>query len=150
MSAEITIRAATVGDLDRLMILYTHLSVDNVPIPTQQAISVFDSFTRFKGSVILMGEIDTRLVASCAVVIIPNLTRQGMPYALIENVVTHKDHRARGYGHRLLEAASVHAWREGCYKIMLMTGSTDEKTHAFYERAGFVQSKTGYQKRRNA
>ncbi len=37
------------------------------------------------------------MVATCTLVVIPNLTRGGTPYALIENVVTHTDHRNKGY-----------------------------------------------------
>ena len=29
------------------------------------------------------------------------------------------------------------AWRERCYKVMLMTGRKDEHTLRFYEQAGF-------------
>jgi hypothetical protein len=36
----------------------------------------------------------------------------------------------------------------GSYKVMLMTGSKDLATLAFYTSAGFEQSKTGFQVRR--
>ena len=40
------------------------------------------------------------------------------------------------------------AWEADCYKVMLMTGSKKSSTLAFYEAAGFEQSKTGFQVRR--
>lgn len=80
--------------------------------------------------------------------VIPNLTRGGRPYALIENVVTHADHRQRGHGRALLHAAVAAAWEAGCYKVMLMTGSKRPETLRFYADAGFEQSKTGFQIRR--
>ena len=101
------------------------------------------------GSVILLSETDGAIVTSCTLAIIPNLTHCGKPYALIENVVTHSDHHGLGFATALLDAASAHAWDHGCYKIMLMTGSKDKSTLSFYEQAGFVQSKTGFQKRRD-
>lgn len=88
------------------------------------------------------------LVASCTLVVIPNLTRSGSPYALIENVVTHAGHRRRGHGRALLDAAVAAAWAAGCYKAMLMTGSKRPETLRFYADAGFEQSKTGFQIRR--
>ena len=80
--------------------------------------------------------------------VVPNLTRSGRPYGLIENVVTHADHRVRGYGKQLLQAAITAAWDADCYKVMLMTGSKEPSTLAFYASAGFEQSKTRFQVRR--
>jgi GNAT superfamily N-acetyltransferase len=90
------------------------------------------------------------LAADCTVIVIPNLTRGGKPYALIENVVTHAGHRNRGFGKAVLKAAVERAWGHGCYKAMLMTGSKEASTIAFYEAAGFEQTKTGFQIRRLA
>jgi GNAT superfamily N-acetyltransferase len=83
-------------------------------------------------------------------IVIPNLTRGGKPYGLIENVVTHVGYRGRGYGTRILHAAVAAAWDAGCYKVMLMTGSKQPSTLRFYESAGFEQTKTGFQMRRMA
>ena len=87
-------------------------------------------------------------MASCTLIVIPNLTRGGKPYALIENVVTHAGYRGRGYGTSILHAAAKAAWDVGCYKVMLMTGSKQPSTLKFYENAGFEQTKTGFQMRR--
>ncbi|PSL18384.1 GNAT family N-acetyltransferase [Shimia abyssi] len=141
------IREAKRIDLGAILALYTHLSPTNVPIETTRAEEIFDAFGAYRGSAILVGELDGECVASCAVVIIPNLTRLGRPYALIENVVTHSDYRGCGHGTRILDAACARAWDAGCYKVMLMTGSTEASTLAFYQRAGFQQTKTGFQKR---
>jgi len=104
---------------------------------------------RYEGSVILIGLVGTELATSCTLAVIPNLTRGGAPYALIENVVTHAEHRSRGFGKAILEAAIGRAWDAGCYKVMLMTGSKRPWTLAFYEAAGFEPSKTGFQIRRH-
>ena len=68
---------------------------------------------------------------------IPNLTRGGRPYGVIENVVTQAEHRACGFGKAVLAEALSAAWSQGCYKVMLMTGRKDEATFQFYESAGF-------------
>ena len=78
-----------------------------------------------------------QLVSSCTLTIIPNLTRACRPYGVIENVVTHTVHRGDGWGRALLQRTLAHAWRERCYKVMLMTGRKDENTLRFYEQAGF-------------
>jgi hypothetical protein len=52
----------------------------------------------YSGSSILLGLYDDAVVATCTLIIIPNLTRGGASYALIENVVTDARHWKRGYG----------------------------------------------------
>ncbi len=148
MGLALTIRTAHADDLSRLLALYQHLTPNNAPFSIEAAQAIFARFQAYAGSTILLGEQGERLVSSCTVVIVPNLTRGGLPYALIENVVTHTDHRGQGHGTAMLNAATRLAWDHDCYKAMLMTGSKDRATLCFYEAAGFAQSKTGFQKRR--
>lgn len=77
------------------------------------------------------------LLASCALTIIPNLTRGGRPYGIIENVVTHTDFRRRGLGKSVIAAALNRCWHRDCYKVMLMAGINSYEVHAFYEALGF-------------
>ncbi|MDA1076486.1 MAG: GNAT family N-acetyltransferase [Proteobacteria bacterium] len=64
---------------------------------------------------------------------------------VIENVVTDQTLRKRGLGRRLLEPTLGLAWKSGCYKVMLQTGSRLEATHAFYRAYGFsAHDKTAY------
>lgn len=147
MTSDLAIRTADVGDLPKLLGLYQHLSPGDPPCPLVLAENNFTEFLRYKGSAILVGMLTTAMVSSCVLVIVPNLSRGGRPYGLIENVVTHTDYRNRGYGKQTLDAACQHAWHHGCYKVMLMTGSTRASTLRFYQSAGFAQTKTGFQKR---
>ena len=90
-------------------------------------------------------EEEGELVAACNITIIKNLTRGLRPYGLIENVVTHSDHRKKGYGTKVLHKAIEIAKEHNCYKIMLMTSSKSEETLRFYEKAGFSKDKkTGF------
>lgn len=146
---EFVIRAAGPDDLPRLQQLYLHLASDDAICAPDQAQAILERFLRYPGSAILIGEIDGALVASCTLVVIPNLTRGGKPYALIENVVTDTSWRGRGFGRQILREATERAWAAGCYKVMLMTGSKKPSTLKFYEGAGFEPSKTGFQMRRH-
>ncbi len=142
------IRRAHRGDLSRLLDLYQHLNPgDDLPTPTRAA-EIFDQFVANGESAILVGEVGTVIAASCLLIVVPNLTRGGSSFGLIENVVTHPDFRQRGFGKQILRAASDACWLAGCYKVMLMTGSKNPATINFYLGAGFEQSKTGFQIRR--
>jgi GNAT superfamily N-acetyltransferase len=143
------IRDAQPDDLPQLQALYLHLSPDDAICPADEAAAILQQFLRYPGCAILIGEVGDILAASCTLVVIPNLTRDGRPYGLIENVVTHVGWRNRGFGRRILHAATERAWAAGCYKVMLMTGSTKPSTLQFHESAGFEQSKTGFQMRRH-
>lgn len=146
----VRIRHATPADLPGLLALYRHLTPDDTPPTTKVATGILKRFLCYPGSAIFLAQAGATLVGSCVLVVIPNLTRGGLPYGLIENVVTHGDFRRRGIGRRLLDAATDAAWEAGCYKLMLLTGMSDAGTLGFYESAGFAQTKTGFQKRRIA
>lgn len=76
-------------------------------------------------------------MSSCVCVIIPNLTRNVRPYAFVENVVTHRDFRGKGYATECLNFAKGIAVNNNCYKMMLLTGSKSEETLNFYKKAGY-------------
>jgi GNAT superfamily N-acetyltransferase len=148
MDTHLTIRPATRADLPQLLALYPHLNAAARIPALEVAECRFEQFKKYQGSEILIGLNEAALVVSCTLIVIPNLTRGGQPYGLIENVVTHAGFRGRGFGKRILQAAVDAAWRLDCYKVMLMTGSKKPSTLAFYASAGFEQNKTGFQVRR--
>lgn len=141
------IRAASDADLPALLELYQHLIPGEAQPSPKAASDIHARFLSYPGSAIFLGESAGQMVTSCTLVVVPNLTRGGAPYGLIENVVTHSAHRNRGHGQTLLRHVTQAAWAAGCYKVMLLTGSTDPATHAFYRAAGFENTKTGYQMR---
>lgn len=89
---------------------------------------------------LIVCEVDGKIVASCVCVVIPNLTRNVRPYAFVENVVTHRDNRKKGYTTACLNYARQIAEANHCYKMMLLTGSKEESTLNFYRNAGYNSS----------
>jgi len=132
------IRIIEPHELDQLLALYTHLhQVDN-PLPEPAVVqSVWRELMASPRHRYFGAFLDNALVASCTITVTPNLTRGCKPYGLIENVVTHADHRNQGHGKAVLVQALSFAWSVGCYKVMLLTGSKDQATLQFYESAGF-------------
>lgn len=132
------IRQIEASELNALLALYHHLHSGDDPLPETQVVQTvwqellanprYRYFGAFAGG---------QLVASCNLTVIPNLTRGCRPYGVIENVVTHAEHRNRGHGHAVLRHALAQAWSAGCYKVMLLTGRKDPATLQFYASAGF-------------
>lgn len=132
------IRPLGTHELDELLALYAHLHASDDPLPDRSSVeAVWQELLSNPRYAYFGGYVDGTLVSSCTITVIPNLTRACRPYGVIENVVTHSNHRNRGYGKAVLAHALSHAWSVGCYKVMLLTGRKDEATFRFYESAGF-------------
>ena len=139
------IRPAVPGDLPALLALYRHLQPNDPELDPQVADERFTRMLNQPGMTVLLGFAGAVAAATITLIVVPNLTRGGAGYALIENVVTHANHRKRGYARSLIRHAFEEAWQQGCYKVMLLTGSQNPATLRFYENCGFVQDKTGFQ-----
>lgn len=131
------IREIKVYELNDLLELYTHLHELGVPENNEHLHDTWKSICADKNHHIIVCEVDGKIVSSCVCVIIPNLTRNVRPYAFVENVVTHRDYRGKGYASACLDFAKSIAQNENCYKMMLLTGSKSESTLNFYKRAGY-------------
>jgi GNAT superfamily N-acetyltransferase len=146
---DIDIRLARHTDLAGMLELYRHLNADDPAADPAKAEKAWLALIGSDFTKVVVADAAGVLVASCTLVIIPNLTRGARPYGVIENVVTHADHRRTGLGRAVLSAALDAAWEADCYKVMLATGSRREETLRFYEGAGFERGgKTFFQVRR--
>lgn len=140
-----TIREIQESDLCGLLQLYTHLHDNPFPDP-ETCRPVWEAIRRDPNHHVFVADSpEDGLVSSCVLIIVPNLTHAQRPYGLIENVVTDPRYRDRGLATACLTKAADTAGKAGCYKLMLLTGSKEESTLHFYERAGFNRSdKTGF------
>ena len=131
------IREININELSELLELYTHLHEKSVPKNSNHLQKIWNTICKDENHHIIVCEVNGQIVSSCVCVIIPNLTRNIRPYALIENVVTHTDYRNNGYATACLNYARELAIRSNCYKIMLLTGSKNDSTLNFYKKAGY-------------
>lgn len=131
------IREITNDDFDGLMNLYMQLHDNPIPEKTAEVMSIWNKILTTEDYHIVIAEEDGRIVSSCVCVIIPNLTHNQRPYALVENIITDEMYRKRGLAKQCLNYAKDIAVKANCYKIMLLTGSKKESTLAFYEWAGY-------------
>lgn len=134
------IRQIQAHELSLLLSLYAHLhECDDPPPSAAVAEAVWSEALANPRIKYFGGFASDSLVSSCTLTVIPNLTRACRPYGVIENVVTHSMHRGQGWGKAVLAHALAEAWRQNCYKVMLLTGRKDEATLRFYRQAGFDQ-----------
>ena len=131
------VREAVKKDLDELLNLYLFLHEKNIPKNSEYLENTWKTIIEDINHHIVIKEINGKIVSSCVCVIIPNLTRNIRPYALIENVVTNEGYRGKGYATECLNYAKEIAIKNNCYKMMLLTGTKNENTVAFYKSAGY-------------
>lgn len=134
------IREANKNDLNDILQLYLFLHETDIPEDSRQLRETWADIIKDENHHLIVCEADGKIVASLVCVIIPNLTRNVRPYALIENVVTHKDYRRQGFATACLDYAKQIATENNCYKMMLLTGAKDEGTLDFYRNAGYNES----------
>jgi len=133
------IREAAREDLAAVLSLYAHLhdadeKVDDHALQAASRDVLADPRTH-----LFILEYEGVPVATCVLHIHSNLTRGARPYGLIENVVTHREYRNRGFGTTLLTHAPGYAWERNCYKVMLLTGRSEPNVFRLYEKAGFLR-----------
>lgn len=124
-------------ELDELLELYLSLHENSIPEKSETLERVWNEILNDKNHHLLVNIVDGKIVSSCVCVIIPNLTRNIRPYAFVENVVTLENYRGHGFATECLNYAKKIAEENNCYKIMLLTGSKEEKTLSFYRKAGY-------------
>lgn len=128
-----TCRALRASDATAACALYKELVGDIAVADAQR----FAEVVAHPGTTVFGAEENGAVVAIATVHVLPNMTFGGRPYALIENVVTASSMQGRGHGRAVMETAVAHAWQQGCYKIMLLTGRT-ARARGFYEALGFT------------
>ena len=131
------IRKAVSADYEPVMALLRQLNLEDPVVEEERGREIFGRILTSPDLILFVAETNATLVGTCYLNIIPNLTRNAQPYAVIENVVTDVAARGQGIGQALIQHAVDHAFQAGCYKVMLMTGRKDPAVHRFYQRCGF-------------
>ena len=146
---EAIVRSAAEHDLPEVLNLYRHLHPHDPQLETITAERVWSTLLSSSFMTVIVAQAEELIVSSCTLAIVPNLSRGGRSYGVIENVVTHANYRRLGLARRVLTRALEVAWQADCYKVLLTTGSKQETTLRFYEEAGLHRGgKTYFEVRR--
>lgn len=132
------VRFAKYNDFGGIMDLYEFLNSGDTLAPLDQLKNIWDEIMndpqRYRYAVV---EEQGRLLATSCITVIPNLTRKGRPYAVIENVITHPDFRRKGFGKAMIQLLLGFAKEKNCYKVMLLSAHNRTEAHDFYLSLGF-------------
>jgi GNAT superfamily N-acetyltransferase len=130
-------RIARQEDLPGILELYRQLTPDDPPLAPERAQAIWERIESNDDLRYFVAVDGQKVVSSCNIAVVPNLTRSGASWAIIENVVTDSTCRRQGIGKRLMEMAIEFAKSRGCYKVCLLSNSTRAGAHKFYEELGF-------------
>lgn len=144
-----SIRDATEEDLPRIVELLAQLSLEGPredvgpPLPETYRKAFRDVLADAKQRQLVL-EDGGRIVGLTTLIIVPNLSHQGRPWAQVENVVVDEERRSSGLGEHLMRHAIDLAREAGCYKLVLTSSKQRADAHRFYDRLGFRATHEGY------
>jgi len=135
---QFVVRKAGSSDLDAVLRLYASIGAPtDRSLDRDEALALFDRIAADPDQHIYVALVDTRLVGTFMLAILPNLAHGGAPVAIVESVVVDPEWRGRGLGRRMMLWAIETSRRAGCYKLALSSNVARTDAHRFYERLGF-------------
>jgi GNAT superfamily N-acetyltransferase len=145
------IRTATENDLPRILELYQQLAIPPVedssldnPVHDSHR-QAFADITALSGCEVIVAEGDGKIFGTSMLTVVPNLSHDGKPWIIVENVVVDKNYRRTGAGKLLMEYIKQKAIETGCCKIQLMSDKRrTEEAHKFYQAIGYNATAEGF------
>jgi GNAT superfamily N-acetyltransferase len=135
--SEPDIRRVEVADIPAVRELMVELGYD-VELPALE--STLRALAASPESVVLVHESDGQVDALLALSFRPQLHR-GALTATIDELVTRREHRGRGIGHALVQAAIEESRQRGAFRIELSTRRNRASyERGFYSSCGFLES----------
>ena len=134
---ESAVRFAEFRDLQGLLALYQVLRPHDPELGAEQAEARWRELLAQSHIRVVVAENAGKVVSTCMIALVTNLTSGGRPFGLIEHVVTLPQFRGRGLARATLQHALDFAWSQSCCKVMLLSGMQRGEAHALYESLGF-------------
>lgn len=147
----LVIRTATENDLPRILQLYLQLAIpplddrDEPDLVLDSHRKAFADITALPGCEVIVAEEDSQVIGTSMLTIVPNLSHNGKPWIIVENVVVDSKYRRTGAGKLLMEYIKAKAIETGCCKIQLMSDKRrTEEAHKFYKAIGYNATAEGF------
>jgi len=137
------IRLAEERDVPRIVELYRELTISDSavehtrnPTPADYQL-VFAEIRSDPRQKLFVAEIQGEVVGTIVLLVVPNLSHNGTPWAFLENLVVTEKHRRRGLGRILLEHAVELARKSGCHMVELCSDVRRKEAHKLYDSMNF-------------
>lgn len=137
------------NDLPDLTSLYRHLYPRYQFFAKALALDAVRQALEEPGVTLLVGFLGQQLVSAATFIVIPNATWAGKPVAMIDAVVTHSDHRQKGYARDVVRCATRLAWRVGSAKVLILGGFNNPAVSGLCAATGFEMTNYGFELRRD-
>ena len=137
------IRLAEERDVARIVELYRELTITDSQVEHSRKPTLTDYqlvFAEIRSDPrqkLFVVEIDGEVVGTIELLIIPNLSHNGTPFAFLENLIVTEKHRKKGLGRMLLEHAAELARKSGCHMVELCSDVRRKEAHKLYGSMGF-------------
>ena len=142
------IRRAVEKDIARILELYHQLNATKLPAESERPMEdyrlIFGEIGSFNGMELIVAEDGGEVVGSTVLIIVPNLSHSGLPWAIVENVIVDQNRRGKGFGWDLMKYAEGRAREAGCYKIGLSSDNSRKEAHEFYRSLGYKATAQGF------
>jgi GNAT superfamily N-acetyltransferase len=142
----VSIRPAEPDDLDALLEMYRELAEDPLEGPAEgdRAAELLAKSIADPDRHLAVALLDGVPAGTADLLLVANLTHQGRPWAIVENVVVSSSARRTGVGRELMSHLIGLARAAGCYKVQLISGKQRPEAHAFYRSLGFDARGEGF------
>lgn len=141
------IRRAKPEDLADLLSLLAQMHNEDPPSPPgENLLGVYREILSNPSRALLVAVAGESVVGTLDLLVVPNMSHGGQPWAAIENVVVDQAHRRQGIGGALVDVATDLARSHGCYKLQLVSHQRRDAAHALYRHARFDAPVAGYRR----
>jgi GNAT superfamily N-acetyltransferase len=137
------IRLAEERDVPRVVALYQELTITDSQVEHSRNPSLADYQLIFaeiradRKQKLFVAELQGEVVGTIELLVVPNLSHNGTPFAFLENLIVTEKHRRRGLGRLLLEHAVDLARKSGCHMVELCSDVRRKEAHKLYGSMGF-------------
>jgi ribosomal protein S18 acetylase RimI-like enzyme len=135
---EVSIRQATVADVDRILELYRNAEIESEsPFTVAEARTHFEVFERYPNYRVFVAVLNGEIVGTYELLIMDNLAKHGRRSGVVEDVAVSPEHQGLGIGRAMMNHAMAMCREADCYKLVLSSGLKRTRAHDFYDSVGF-------------
>lgn len=134
------ITEAKIEDVEDVLILQTQIY--RVISLASNSRETLEKQLEDKSCDVLVAKLDGKTIGTATIYYI-DVAAHGRPYAFLEGLVIHEDHRGNGHGTVFFKKCLEISKAKNCYKLLFTSGMDREDAHKFYEKLGF--KKWGYE-----